>query len=250
METFNLTKLKEMLMEIMKADGSGVEVGSDIDRVIIECGWLEPAQDVRDEVMDAMQAQGYDGARMEMLKEKARNMIPLQLKGQLIDNMVLMMKEKFTIIEKLDKMLEETPNPIPEFSVAEEKRNLETKSMSVENGRGASSSSSPNAEEAYSSEASVLIDYCSCKSSGGGEMITCDNSMCPIEKYHLECLGLEKKPQAEWFCEFCRGEDNKKMMDWGEFINKLAHGRFYLGAKKHHIPSKPYAASPTPTGSS
>ncbi len=39
-----------------------------------------------------------------------------------------------------------------------------------------------------------------------GEMIACDNPNCPIEWFHLGCVGLSQanRPSGEWFCPECK----------------------------------------------
>ncbi|KAL9052679.1 MAG: hypothetical protein Q9162_005238 [Coniocarpon cinnabarinum] len=50
--------------------------------------------------------------------------------------------------------------------------------------------------------------YCLCRDVDHGTMIGCDGPGCPVEWFHLECVGLEVKPRvrSQWFCPFCRGE--------------------------------------------
>ena len=45
--------------------------------------------------------------------------------------------------------------------------------------------------------------YCYCRKEIGGEMIGCDNHMCPYEWFHLSCVSLKKAPEGEWFCPDC-----------------------------------------------
>jgi hypothetical protein len=39
-----------------------------------------------------------------------------------------------------------------------------------------------------------------------GEMIACDNPDCPVEWFHLGCVGLtsQNRPRGKWFCPECR----------------------------------------------
>lgn len=48
--------------------------------------------------------------------------------------------------------------------------------------------------------------YCFCNRISFGEMIGCDNDDCPIEWFHLACVGLtpETKPKGKWYCKDCR----------------------------------------------
>ncbi|GLB35198.1 putative germ-line stem cell division [Lyophyllum shimeji] len=48
--------------------------------------------------------------------------------------------------------------------------------------------------------------YCYCKQGSFGEMIACDNKKCPIEWYHVGCVGLQTTPEGmkTWYCPDCR----------------------------------------------
>lgn len=48
--------------------------------------------------------------------------------------------------------------------------------------------------------------YCLCEQVSFGEMICCDNSVCPIEWFHFSCVSLSTKPKGKWYCPNCRGE--------------------------------------------
>lgn len=47
--------------------------------------------------------------------------------------------------------------------------------------------------------------YCLCDQISYGEMILCDNDLCPIEWFHFSCVSLSTKPKGRWFCPKCRG---------------------------------------------
>lgn len=51
--------------------------------------------------------------------------------------------------------------------------------------------------------------YCVCKVNNKGDMVACDAADCPIEWFHLECVGLTEPPKGKWICEECRGNDGK-----------------------------------------
>lgn len=46
--------------------------------------------------------------------------------------------------------------------------------------------------------------YCTCQELSTDEMIACDSGRCRYEWFHFECVGIEKVPEGEWFCEECR----------------------------------------------
>ncbi|KAE8541790.1 hypothetical protein D1P53_001963 [Cryptococcus gattii VGV] len=41
-----------------------------------------------------------------------------------------------------------------------------------------------------------------------GEMIGCDNDECPLEWFHLPCIGLENPPTGKWLCDLCTPKTN------------------------------------------
>lgn len=45
--------------------------------------------------------------------------------------------------------------------------------------------------------------WCLCKVVSYGEMVLCDNKDCPIEWFHLGCVGLQVVPKGKWFCPEC-----------------------------------------------
>jgi len=47
--------------------------------------------------------------------------------------------------------------------------------------------------------------YCFCQKVFYGVMVGCDNPDCPIEWFHLGCVGLTEPPQkTKWYCPRCR----------------------------------------------
>lgn len=53
--------------------------------------------------------------------------------------------------------------------------------------------------------------YCVCRQVSYGEMIGCDRDDCPIEWYHVGCVGLTTIPKGKWVCALCkrRGATNE-----------------------------------------
>lgn len=43
-------------------------------------------------------------------------------------------------------------------------------------------------------------------------MILCDNTMCPIEWFHFDCVKINRKPKGKWFCPRCRRDENASVM--------------------------------------
>lgn len=63
--------------------------------------------------------------------------------------------------------------------------------------------------------------YCLCDQISFGEMILCDNDLCPIEWFHFSCVSLTTKPKGKWFCPKCRGDRPNVMKPKGQFLKEL-----------------------------
>ncbi|XP_058789346.1 inhibitor of growth protein 1-like [Phymastichus coffea] len=64
--------------------------------------------------------------------------------------------------------------------------------------------------------------YCLCDQISYGEMILCDNDLCPIEWFHFSCVSLNTKPKGKWFCPKCRGDRPNIMKPKAQFLKELA----------------------------
>jgi len=65
--------------------------------------------------------------------------------------------------------------------------------------------------------------YCLCEQVSYGEMIGCDNDLCPIEWFHFNCVQLSTKPKGKWFCPKCRGDKQTVMKPRAQFLKELAN---------------------------
>ncbi|KAF2817994.1 uncharacterized protein BDZ99DRAFT_360737, partial [Mytilinidion resinicola] len=47
--------------------------------------------------------------------------------------------------------------------------------------------------------------FCICRDGSYGTMVACENDSCPIEWFHIGCMGMEKAPAqtAVWYCPEC-----------------------------------------------
>ncbi|XP_030759962.1 inhibitor of growth protein 1 [Sitophilus oryzae] len=63
--------------------------------------------------------------------------------------------------------------------------------------------------------------YCLCDQISFGEMIMCDNDLCPIEWFHFSCVTLTTKPKGKWFCPKCRGDRPNIMKPKAQFLREL-----------------------------
>ncbi|VVC46215.1 Zinc finger, PHD-finger,Zinc finger, PHD-type,Zinc finger, RING/FYVE/PHD-type,Zinc finger, PHD- [Cinara cedri] len=72
----------------------------------------------------------------------------------------------------------------------------------------------------------ILVDpdeptYCLCDQISYGEMICCDNDLCPLEWFHFSCVSLSTKPKGKWFCPKCRGDRTNIMKPKAQFLKEL-----------------------------
>ncbi|XP_049281807.1 uncharacterized transmembrane protein DDB_G0289901 [Anopheles funestus] len=63
--------------------------------------------------------------------------------------------------------------------------------------------------------------YCLCDQISFGEMILCDNDLCPIEWFHFSCVSLISKPKGRWYCPNCRGDRPNVMKPKAQFLKEL-----------------------------
>ncbi|XP_044748613.1 inhibitor of growth protein 2-like [Coccinella septempunctata] len=81
-------------------------------------------------------------------------------------------------------------------------------------------------EDHSSKEEEPIIDpdeptYCLCDQISYGEMIMCDNDLCPIEWFHFSCVSLTTKPKGKWYCPKCRGDRPNVMKPKAQFLREL-----------------------------
>ena len=50
--------------------------------------------------------------------------------------------------------------------------------------------------------------WCYCKRGEFGEMIACDNELCPIIWFHTQCLKMTSIPKNDWYCPDCSNTTN------------------------------------------
>lgn len=104
----------------------------------------------------------------------------------------------------------------------ENNANLDKKSSTNKNKNNATSNkkfkagSSKNKKVVSESESSdsdneLQPTYCICEKISYGDMVCCDNDLCPIEWFHFGCVSLRKKPKGKWYCPRCRGINSKTM---------------------------------------
>lgn len=97
--------------------------------------------------------------------------------------------------------------------------------------RGSSSAATQSSSQAVQDQTpprddELAIDpdeptYCLCDQISFGEMILCDNDLCPIEWFHFGCVALSTKPKGKWFCPKCRGDRPSIMKPKAQFLKEL-----------------------------
>jgi len=67
----------------------------------------------------------------------------------------------------------------------------------------------------------VQPTYCICEEISYGDMIGCDNDLCPLEWCHFNCVSVIRTPKGKWYCPFCRGTNSKTMKPKKVFLKEL-----------------------------
>ncbi|KAJ1527636.1 hypothetical protein ONE63_007598 [Megalurothrips usitatus] len=111
------------------------------------------------------------------------------------------------------------------------KTNAGTGKKKKRKSRGSSSAAAQSSSQAVQEQTpprddELAIDpdeptYCLCDQISFGEMILCDNDLCPIEWFHFGCVALTTKPKGKWFCPKCRGDRPNVMKPKAQFLKEL-----------------------------
>lgn len=86
--------------------------------------------------------------------------------------------------------------------------------------------------ESSSSDNDVEPIYCICEEVSYGDMVCCDNDLCPIQWFHFGCMSLTRKPRGKWYCPRCRGANSKIMKPRKIFLKELEK---YNKQKEEHF---------------
>lgn len=96
-------------------------------------------------------------------------------------------------------------------------KKIKTKKKYKKKRKVISSSSSSDDEDIDPNEPT----YCFCEEISYGDMICCDNDLCPIQWFHFKCLSLLTNPKGKWFCPKCRGDRPNTMKPKAQFLEEL-----------------------------
>ena len=56
-----------------------------------------------------------------------------------------------------------------------------------------------------STQTTAVKLYCYCQQAESGQMVGCDNTVCPYEWFHFPCLKITVPPKRKtWYCPDCR----------------------------------------------
>lgn len=75
--------------------------------------------------------------------------------------------------------------------------------------------------ESSDSDTGAQPTYCICEEISYGDMVGCDNDLCPIEWFHFGCVSISRKPKGKWYCPRCRDVNSKTMKPIGIFLKEL-----------------------------
>ncbi|XP_037039641.1 inhibitor of growth protein 5 [Bradysia coprophila] len=100
------------------------------------------------------------------------------------------------------------------------------KNKKRKSGRGQATNAQSNNRDDLTPPPEETIDpdeptYCLCDQISFGEMILCDNDLCPIEWFHFSCVSLMTKPKGKWYCPNCRGDRPNCMKPKAQFLKEL-----------------------------
>lgn len=162
-----------------------------------------------------------DGQRMKKMLTDALD---------LADKKVAITKElKYIVSEnmlKLKKNIEDNKlNDLKNFRkssekiVTKSKRNIKTTTKKKAQRKQRKRSEKRNSES--SDDDGIQPNYCVCEDVSYGDMVCCDNDLCPIEWFHFDCVSLSKKPKGKWYCPKCRGTSSKTMKPREIFFKEL-----------------------------
>jgi inhibitor of growth protein 1 len=99
------------------------------------------------------------------------------------------------------------------------KKKRKTGRQSNSNQSSAARDDTPPPEEAIDPDEPT---YCLCDQISFGEMILCDNDLCPIEWFHFSCVALMTKPKGKWYCPNCREKNKPTVMKAkAQFLKEL-----------------------------
>ncbi|GJQ10234.1 hypothetical protein GpartN1_g2025.t1 [Galdieria partita] len=141
------------------------------------------------------------------LEETQREMIALT------DQKVKLAEKVYDSVDRNVRQLDEKLREFEAHLRAEGKWPVDAQDRRVTVGSGSNLKSSRERSERKLSNLAVIEDmpvdpneprYCYCNQVSYGEMIACDNTNCPYEWFHFQCVGLTSAPEGVWRCPDCR----------------------------------------------
>lgn len=77
----------------------------------------------------------------------------------------------------------------------------------------------PQVNDDYDDDEDYEKLWCYCNQPSYGETILCDNTSCPIQWFHCDCLRIRKVPKGSWRCPSCRKLPKNKKQTKAKSIN-------------------------------
>jgi len=100
--------------------------------------------------------------------------------------------------------------------------NKKSKTQSSKNKKVVSDPKSSDSDgDAGGVDGDLQPTYCLCEEISYGDMVCCDNDLCPMQWFHFGCVSINRSPKGQWFCPFCRGINSKTMKPKAVFLEEL-----------------------------
>lgn len=105
---------------------------------------------------------------------------------------------------------------ISELLFSDSNQDTEHKNSESQHSKSETLKSSSSSNKDY-----VEPTYCICEKISYGDMVCCDNDLCPIEWFHFGCVSLNRAPKGKWYCPMCRGSSSRRMKSRKLFLKEL-----------------------------
>ena len=145
------------------------------------------------------------------VKDQQGGTLPLSIETKSLDDSIsnLPTSKKKTDSTKPNKMLGKKKNRLLSSTKTKKKKQINETNLPQPNHIFLSTPPTDHGNNPNSSDQL----FCFCKGLSYGNMIACDNSDCPIQWFHYDCVGITEKPHdnQHWFCsEECRLQATRK----------------------------------------
>ncbi|KAI5731816.1 hypothetical protein M8J77_016518 [Diaphorina citri] len=63
--------------------------------------------------------------------------------------------------------------------------------------------------------------YCLCNQVSFGQMVMCDNDLCPHQWFHFSCVAVTNTPKGKWYCPNCRKARSNAVRPKKQLVERL-----------------------------